>query len=166
MIVWDQFRKSYVTMDKTYNLANFKNKIIKFGIIIAAICELVSIPFLSLDTSFFYGLLLGTAISILNFNMMEIMLKKALEHREGIYVFLGYLIRLVIYGAAIYTTLKISPTSALGTLIGFLTLKIAIYYLYGFKPKFSKNRVVREEPEELKPKKHWYDFQEDEDILD
>ena len=142
------------------DLTAFKNQIFKYGIMVAAIFDVVSLPFLGLDAKFSYGLALGTAIAIVNFNIMEFTLKKTLQGNGGTISILGYIIRLAFYGGAFYMSMRMSPISGIGTLAGFLTLKVAIYYVHGFKSKFSTGRIVREEPEELKPKSHWYDFKE------
>lgn len=126
-------------------LTAFKNEIFKYGIIVAAIVELASLPFLGPDVQFLYGLILGTAISIVNFNLMEITFKRALVSKSSVIAFVGYLIRLVLYGGAFYMAMKVSNISGLASLLGFMTLKAAIYYLHGFKAKFSTGRKVRPE---------------------
>jgi hypothetical protein len=35
---------------------------------------------------------------------------------------------------------KVNNTAALACALGFLTVKMAIYYIHGFKAKFSKDR--------------------------
>lgn len=130
---------------KMNDLTSFKNQIYKYGMIVAAICELVSLLLIGFDYQFLYGLSLGTAISIVNFNIMEFTLKRALEGYGSKLAFIGYVIRLIIYGGIFYASISLSTTSGIGTLIGFVTLKIAIYYLHGFKAKFSKNRKIRPE---------------------
>lgn len=127
------------------DLASFKNQIFKYGIIIAVLCQLISLPFLGLNPQFSYGLALGTAIAIVNFTILEFTLKKAIEDRKGSLAFVGYLIRLAVYGGAFYISMQVSLISGMATLIGFMTLKLAIYYLHGFKAKFSENRKVSPE---------------------
>lgn len=144
-------------------LTSFKNEIFKYGIAAAAVMELASLPFLGLDAQFLYGLLLGTAIAIVNFNLMAFSFWLALEWRKGAIAFLGFLVRLAVYGAAFYMSVKIGLISGAGTALGFLTLKLALFYLHGFRPKYSKGRIVREDPDDLKPKKPWYDFIEHDD---
>ncbi len=127
------------------DLTSFKNKIFQYGILVAVIIELASLPFLGLDIQFSYGLALGTAVAILNFSIMVFTLKRALSGRGMATTFLGYMIRLIIYGCVFYLSMKVSTISGLGTILGFLTLKSAIYYLHGFKAKFSKDRKVSPE---------------------
>lgn len=144
----------------------FKNEIIKYGIVAFVIFELASLPFLGWDGRFFYGLLLGTSITIVNFNLMAITSRLTLELQKVAVTYLGYLIRLCIYGGAFYLSLKVGILCGLGTVLGFFTLKLAMLYLYGIKAKFSKGRIVREEPVEWRSKKHWYDYKENDDYDD
>ncbi len=145
-------------------LTAFKNKIFKYGIMASAIVELASIPFLGFDVQFLYGLALGTAIAIVNFNLMAFTFHLVLERRNASLAFIGYLVRLAVYGAGFLASLQVGMISALGTAIGYLTLKLAMFYLHGVKSEFSKGRIVRDEPIELQPKKHWYDFKENEEL--
>ncbi len=144
-------------------LTSFKNEIFKYGILTLAIFELASLPFLGWDAQFFYGLSLGTAITIVNFNLMTLTLRLTLERRNLVISYFGYLIRLALYGGTFYLALKTGLICALGTLLGFFTLKLAMLYLHGIKAEYSRGRTVREEPAELQPKKHWYDDKENED---
>ncbi len=50
---------------------------------------------------------------------------------------LSYVVRLIIYGGAFYMSYQIGTVSGLATLLGYMTLKMGMYYTYGFKPKFS-----------------------------
>lgn len=143
-------------------LTSFKNEIFKYGIAALAMIELASLPFLGWDVQFFYGLSLGTAVTIVNFNIMSLTLRLTLEKRNIAISYFGYLIRLAIYGGTFYIALGNGIICGLGSVLGFFTLKAAMMYLHGVKAKFSKGRVVREEPEELQPKKHWYDFDDSE----
>ncbi|QOX64564.1 ATP synthase subunit I [Anoxybacterium hadale] len=145
-------------------LTAFKNKIFKYGIVATAIIELASIPLLGFDVQFLYGLALGTAIAIVNFNLMAFTFQLVLERHNASLAFIGYLIRLAVYGAGFIASLHVGMISAMGTALGYLTLKLAMFYLHGLKAEFSKGRTVREEPEELQPKKHWYDFKEYEEL--
>jgi hypothetical protein len=45
-------------------------------------------------------------------------------------------------------SLRVGTVSGIAALFGFLTLKISIYYLHGFKAEFSKDRKVRPEVKE------------------
>lgn len=140
-----RFARSRVAVNGMNELTAFKNKILLYGIITALLVQLFSLPFLGLNAKFGYGLALGTSISIVNFNIMEFTMKKALSGGGAFVTFIGYMIRLMIYGGSFYISMKVSTISGLATLLGFLTLKASIYYLHGFKAKFTKDRKVRPE---------------------
>lgn len=146
------------------DLKQFKRQIYKYALLIALIAEVISLPVLGLDLRFTYGLIVGTAVAIVNFTLMEATLRTAMTGASAASIIIaGYMVRLVFYGASFYICIKTSYPCALGVAIGFVTIKIAIYYLHGFKAKFSTGRVVREEPADLEIKKHWYDSKEDEE---
>lgn len=118
----------------------FKNEIIKYAVFTALICEFASVLFLGFNLYFAYGIILGTAISILNFNILYFTLKRLLTHNKGaVLIFFGYIIRLSFYGLVFYKCIQLGYISAIGAVIGFLTIKISIYYTNTFKRK--KNDV-------------------------
>lgn len=128
------------------DLTAFKNQIVIYGIIVALIVEVGSLFFLGFDQGFAYGLALGTAISVVNFNIMAFTMKRMLAISGGkLFAFSSYMIRMCIYGFAFYMAMRISFVSGIGSVIGFMTLKVAIYYLHAIKAKFSKGRKVRPE---------------------
>lgn len=127
------------------DLTAFKNKIFLYGIFVMVIFEIVSLPLIGLDIKYTYGLLLGTFIAISNFNILAFTLKKVLNNGNKSFIFLGYFLRLALYGVAVVTAFKVSNHTGFGSLLGFITVKISIYYLHGFKAKFSEGRKVRPE---------------------
>lgn len=122
------------------DLKVFKNRIIKYGLAISLLVELVSLPIHGWDPKFLYGLALGTSIAVVNLNFLEFTVKISVERSlKSIFFVLGYTIRMLIYGAGFYLSYKFSTAAGVAAVLGYLTLKVAIYYVYGFKPKFSKN---------------------------
>ena len=117
------------------DLTSFKNKIFLYGIVVMIIFEIASLPMIGLDLKYTYGLLIGTFIAIANFNILAYTLKKVLSGRNKSFIFLGYFLRLFLYGIAVVTAFKISNHAGFGSLLGFITLKVSIYYLHGFKTK-------------------------------
>jgi nitrate reductase NapE component len=130
------------------DLTRFKNKIFLYAVIVMVIFEIVSIPFLGLDIKFGYGLLLGTCISIANFNILAFTLNRVLSGGNKAMVFFSYMLRLAIYGVALINAFNVNNLAALGCALGFITVKVSIYYLHGFKAKFSTDRKVRPEVQE------------------
>jgi hypothetical protein len=128
----------------------FKNRIFIYGILTAVIFEAGSLFFLGFNRDFAYGLALGTAIAIVNFNILAFTLQMVIANGKKWLMLASYMMRLCIYGFAFYMAATIGYVAAAGTALGFVTLKIAIYYLHGFRAKFSKGRKARPEPEEKK----------------
>ncbi|MDR3242836.1 MAG: ATP synthase subunit I [Clostridiales Family XIII bacterium] len=116
-------------------IAAFKGRIFKYGVIAGVIFEAVSLPFLGLSKDFAYGLALGTAVSIVNFNIMELILRRILAGWNPMLNFPAYLFRMLIYGIAFYMAMRMSRVAGLGAVLGFVTLKTAIYFLHGFTAK-------------------------------
>jgi hypothetical protein len=119
--------------DAENDLTAFKNRICFCGICIALIFEVGSLLFLGLDAGFAYGLALGTAVSVVNFNILVYTSRRLLDGGRAWMGFVGYLVRLAVYGFAFYMALRVGYPSAFGAALGFLTLKLAIYYIHGFK---------------------------------
>src|SRR5665647_3664137 len=122
------------------DLTAFKNKIFLYGIIVMIVFEIASLPLIGLDIKYTYGLFLGTFIAITNFNILALTLKKVLSNGNKLFIFFGYFLRLALYGIAVVTAFKINNHTGFGRLLGFVTVKISIYYLHGFKTKFSEGR--------------------------
>lgn len=127
------------------DITGFKNRIFLYGVIISLICALISLIFIGINAQFLYGLALGTSIAIVNFHLLALTLKKVLGGYGAYLAFIGYLLRLVIYGGAFYASMRVGLISGMGTLLGFMTLKISLYYLHGFGAKFSTGRKVSPE---------------------
>jgi|GEM_PF-1118241 len=124
----------------------FKNQIFIYTLIVAVFCQLISLIFLGVDVKFSYGLVLGTCVAIVNFNLLVFSSKAILKNSKGKgFAFASYIIRLLIYGVAFYMAMKVSVPAGLASVVGFLTLKLAIFYVCGIKTKFSKGRTVTPE---------------------
>ena len=120
-------------------LKSFIASIFKYGIATACLMAAASMLVIGWDPFVVYGLTLGTSISIVNHIFLAFTANLCLSVRRGpIISVLGYLMRLAIYGLVFYASYKAAGiTGGMGTLLGFLALKIAIYYYYGFKPGFA-----------------------------
>lgn len=110
---------------------------------VAGIIEIVSLIFLGWNLKFLYGLVLGTAIAIGNFSLLTLTSGFALKFRRGVIInLLGYIVRLIIYGAIFFYSYKVGTVSGIGTLLGFITLKLALIHEHGIKPGMKKKREV------------------------
>lgn len=123
-------------------LKAFNKQIYKYGLIVALLCELLSLLILGWSPKFAYGLALGTCIAIVNYNILLFSAQGIIRGGRGILLsVLGYAIRLAVYGGAFYVSYMAGTESGIATLLGFVTLKTGMVYAYGFKPKFSENSV-------------------------
>lgn len=127
------------------DLSKFKNKIFIYGVLVMLIMEVISLPFLGFNLKFLYGLLLGTAISIVNFNIMTFATVRMLKTGKSYLAAVNYIIRLLIYGGVFYVAIKTDNLSGLGCILGFITTKVAIYIVHGFKPGFKWMKSKRGE---------------------
>ena len=115
--------------------------IYKYGLLIAGIIELGSLLFIGWDSLFAYGLVLGTCVAIGNYNIHVFSASLSITFSRGfIMTMLGYIIRLMIYGGFFLVSYNTGMTSGIATLLGYLTVKIAIIYVYGVKPGFRSKR--------------------------
>lgn len=107
----------------------YKNQIIQYAIGVFFVCELVSLLFLKFNFHFLYGLLLGTAVAIVNFNALYfVSLLICKTGQNGFMLsFFTSVIRLMIFGIVFYAALKISTLAAFAAVIGFVTIKAGIY---------------------------------------
>ncbi len=110
---------------------------------VAGIIEIVSLIFLGWNLKFLYGLVLGTAIAIGNFSLLMFTSKLALQTKKGRLInTLGYFVRLIIYGGIFLFSYNLGTVPGIAALLGFMTLKIALYYEHGIKPGLKKKQEV------------------------
>jgi hypothetical protein len=137
----------------TKELTAFKNQIFFHGIAVALIFEGGSLLFLGFDVGFAYGLALGTAVSVVNFNILAYASQRVLSGGRAWLGFVGYLVRLAVYGFVFYMALRVSNTAAIGAALGFVTLRLAILYVHGLKGFRSALFAKRGDVKPLDPEK-------------
>ena len=114
------------------------NPLYGYCILIAVIIELGSLCIIGWVPQFLYGLALGTSVAIINYKLLVLSSKLSLEMGRGIILsIVGYCARLAIYGVAFYVSYKIGTVSGIATLLGYMTIKLAMFYVYGFKSGFK-----------------------------
>lgn len=132
------------TKEKTEFKA-FRAKILQYGILVAVLMEVCSIPLIGWETGFFIGLSAGTAVAVLNLFLLSYTIAKAVESRQGtILTFASYVFRLALYGVAFFFSYRMGVLSGVATLLGFMTIKLGILYVHGLKPKFGTNAPKQE----------------------
>ena len=107
--------------------------------LIAGIIELGSLLFIGWSPRFLYGLALGTLVSIGNFSLLTATSKLALLTKKAMLInMFGYLVRLAVYCGTFLISYRLGTAPGIGTLLGFMTLKIALYHEHGIKPGLKK----------------------------
>jgi hypothetical protein len=156
-----------------------------YSIIAAAIIMAGSLPIIGWNPLFAYGLALGTCIAVVNYNILVFSSKAALDRGRGVgLIIIGYTLRMAIYGGVFLFSYRTDTVSGIATLLGYLTVKLGMFYKYGFRPGFSGKRygkgqlkdldsdpwaVERAQKEKERPKKgilkafRWEDDTEDKD---
>ncbi len=145
----------------------FRNQAVKYSIIVAIVMELVSLVVLGFSMKFLLGLFAGTATSIVNFAILERSAVGLMQTNSKAPVVLGYFLRLPIYGAVFYACLMSGTNSVIGCALGFVTLPIALIYIYGIKSRFpgaEKNPLNDwTEPKEWKDPADWDEENEEDE---
>lgn len=143
----------------------FRNQIFKYSILIAVVMELISLVVLGVSSKFLLGLVSGTAVTIVNFTILERSAAKLMQKKSKGPVVAGYFIRLPIYGIVFYICLRAGLRSAVGCALGFVTLPLALMYIYGIKSRFpgaEKNPLNDwTEPKEWNDPSEWDDEEDD-----
>ncbi|MGI6733587.1 MAG: ATP synthase subunit I [Anaerovoracaceae bacterium] len=117
------------------------NPLYRYSILAAVIIQLGSLPVIGWNPLFAYGLALGTCISIVNYNLLVLSSKFALSMGRGLsFAVVGYIVRMAIYGGAFLFSYKTGTVSGIATLFGYMTVKLGMFYLYGFKPGFASRK--------------------------
>lgn len=124
------------------DLKEFKNRIFIHCGIIALGAELISMLVTGWNLRFLIGIVVGTIVTILNFNILIIFARRTLRLESKGQLVGGYFVRMLVYGAAFYLCLKGGMHCAIGSAIGFFTLHISIVVIYGIEanlPGAKKN---------------------------
>lgn len=139
----------------------FTIQIFRYCLVIAAIMEAVSLIPLGFDFKFALGLLAGTATAAVNFIILESSAAKLMQKNSRGPVVAGYFIRMPIYGAVFYLCLRAGIVSAISCALGFVTLPLAMVYLYGIRSRF---RGAEKNPlNDWTEPKQWKDLSEFDD---
>lgn len=122
------------------NLKEFRNEIILYGLIMAAVAEVISLFVIGPGIMFPAGLAVGTAVSIVGFVILVRTGQTMMEQSKKSPILLGYLSRLVLYGAAFLFCIKVSLQCGFGCGTGFITIHAGIIFLYGIVYRFIKKK--------------------------
>ncbi|MCK8828022.1 ATP synthase subunit I [Natroniella acetigena] len=76
-----------------------------------------------------FGFFVGSVMSLINFQLLSTSLQKAVEFspiKAGIYVFVQYIIRYMLWFAVFYIALQRNDVNLLTTVMGMLTVKLVV----------------------------------------
>ena len=90
------------------SLKEFRNEIILYGVVMAAVAEGVSLLVIGPNALFAAGLAAGTAVSILGFIILVKTGETLMEESKKSPILLGYIVRLFLYGAVFFICIKLS----------------------------------------------------------
>lgn len=110
--------------------ADLRKTISIASLIISAVICVVCLVFVNSWQTMIFGVLYGTAISILNFNLMAKAGEKAIEmtpDKAKTKMTLNYILRYGIYIVTLIIAVKVSFLNPIGTVLGFFTSIAALY---------------------------------------
>ena len=122
------------------SLKEFRNEIIIYAIVMAAVAEVVSLFIIGPSVMFPAGLAVGTAVSIIGFIILVKTGETLMEESKKSPILFGYIVRLFLYGAIFFICIKLSLPCGFGCGIGFVTIHFGIMFLYGIVYKFIKKK--------------------------
>lgn len=105
-------------------------RIIKYSLLAMVAVMALSFFVLKQPKPFIIGVLFGTLISILNFRSMAITMERAVTMNSGsasAYATVMYFVRMLIYAAVLYVSIRAAYIHVLGTVIGLVIIKLVIY---------------------------------------
>lgn len=111
-------------------------KIIVTSCLLGLLAIVISLPLVADKIKFAYGIFFGTGISALMFLQTANALAKAsamAPSQAQKHVTSRYIIRMTIYAMVLFVSIKADNINVIATVIGFLTVKIAVLFLSIFK---------------------------------
>jgi hypothetical protein len=129
---------------KATEIKYLRNQTILYSTGLMACCGLISLLVLGVNLPFVGGLILGTAVSILNISFLTIFTVRALSCGRSAITVIGFVLRVLIYGVSFgFSLLAMGNMAALGTACGFVMAYAALFYLNGVKPRLFAGSVRR-----------------------
>ena len=111
----------------------------------AAVAELVSLPAIGPNILFPYGLAVGACVAIVNLNLISATIERAVESGRKSPVIIGFIVRVLLYGGALWLAATTSLFSGLGAAIGILIPHIVLYARHALIPAL-KRKLDKEPP--------------------
>ena len=106
---------------------------------------MISLPAIGPNILFSYGLAIGACAAVIALNIIGVSIERAAERNKKKPVIFGYIIRVLLYGGALFFAVRTSGLTFAGAAIGLLLPHAALYVMYGLVPAIRKR--VRKEPQ-------------------
>ena len=116
--------------------SKLQSRVVIVSCLLSLLIAAIALLFVADKLKFAYGLFFGSGISILMFLQTANALSKAsgmAPNQAQKYVASRYIIRMLIYGVVLFVSLKADYINVIATVIGFLTVKVAVLFLSFFK---------------------------------
>lgn len=121
-------------------MTKFRNEIILYSLIMAAVAEVVSLIVIGPNIMFVLGLLIGTAVAIVGFIILVKTGQMLMDDKKKKPVVLGYVFRIFLYGISFLFCIKLSLPCGFGCGCGFITVHAGILFLYGIVYRFIRKK--------------------------
>jgi len=128
-------------------ISKLRKDLILYTIIAAVAAELISLPAFGPNLLFSYGLAVGACAAIIALNIISFSVERAAEKRRKNPVIFGFIIRVLLYGGALYLAVSTSRLSLFGAAIGMILPHAALYIMCVLVPAIRKK--VKKEPEAM-----------------
>ena len=105
---------------------------------------MISLPVLGPNLLFSYGLAIGACAAIIALNIISFTVTQAAQSGKKKPVITGFIIRILLYGGALYLAASTATLSLVGAAIGLILPRVALHVMYGIAPAIK--RRIRKEP--------------------
>jgi len=119
-------------------LPDLRKDITGYTLIAAVAAELISLPFLGPNILFPYGLALGICAALIALYVISVSIDRAVARGKRSPVFLGFFIRMLLYGGALWLAVRTSGISGAGAAIGLLLPQAALRIRLGLVPAIRR----------------------------
>ena len=106
---------------------------------------MISLIIIGPNILFTYGLAIGACAAIIALYIISISINRAAETGNKKSVTFGFVIRILLYGGALFLAVRTSDISFAGAAIGLLVPHVALYIMYGLLPA-ARRKLGKEPP--------------------
>ena len=99
---------------------------------------MISLPAFGPNLLFPYGLAIGACAAIIALNIIGFTIDRAAVSGKKKPVVFGFIVRVFLYGGALYLAVSTAGLSFIGAAIGLLLPHAALYIMYGLVPAIKK----------------------------